>query len=216
MSPWRRTNEQTNNKVKIELVNKSTKDCWLSQYKNIRHDIGNHCDLDIQTQPQIQTPKRQIDKNPFTLTHMSLGTRISPHYKLGKSRAHNWAPIFVSFPTKTNKRSSKLRYTHKTLDVACQISVLYIFKSKHRNNTEMKICTIESSILGFLRQLPRLWPCSPCPPCEWGVGGLLPPLWSLTMHRGLTTGTRLSLPNALCFHIFSVSYFQCHPQIICL
>ena len=27
MLPWR----QTNNKVKIELVNKSTKDCWLSQ-----------------------------------------------------------------------------------------------------------------------------------------------------------------------------------------
>ena len=31
MSPWRR--RTTNNKVKIELVNKSTKDCWLSQYK---------------------------------------------------------------------------------------------------------------------------------------------------------------------------------------
>ena len=28
MSPWR----QTNNKVKIELVNKLTKDCWLSQF----------------------------------------------------------------------------------------------------------------------------------------------------------------------------------------
>ena len=106
--------------------------------------------LNIQTQPQIQIPKRQIDKNPFTLTHMSLG---SPH--LGKS--HNWAPIFVSFPTKTNKR--KLRYKHKTLDVEYQISFLYTFKSKHRNNTETKICTIESSILGFLRQLPRLWPC---------------------------------------------------------
>ena len=32
MSPWRRTNEQTINKVKIELVNKLTKDCWLSQF----------------------------------------------------------------------------------------------------------------------------------------------------------------------------------------
>ena len=113
--------------------------------------------LNVQTQPQIQIPKRQIDKNPFTLTHMSLSTRISPHYKLGKSRAHNWAQIFVSFPTKTNQR--KFRYKHKTLDVEYQISFLYTFKSKHRNNTETKICTIESSILGFLRQLPRLWPC---------------------------------------------------------
>ena len=36
----------------------------------------------------------------------------------------------------------------------------------------------------------------------------LAPLTSLTMHAGLTARTRLSLPNALYFHIFYVSYFH--------
>ena len=44
-------------------------------------------------------------------------------------------------------------------------------------NTEMKIWTIEPSILCFLRQLPRLWPCPPYKPYNacWPYNAHTPP-----------------------------------------
>ena len=157
--------------------------------------------LNIQTQPQIQIPKRQIDKNPFTLTHMSLG---SPH--LGKS--HNWAPIFVSFPTKTNKR--KFWYKHKTLDVACKISFfvyIQIKTQKQYRNENLYNWVVNSR---FPSSTPTALALLALPPLWVGGGGAVAPLvkpynapWPYNWHTPLAS-KRFVFSYFLCF-IFSMS-----------
>ena len=79
-------------------------------------------------------------------------------------------------------------------------------------NTEMKIWTIESSILCFLRQLPRLWPCPPYKPHNacWPYNAHTPPASKCLVFPFST----FHISYVSYFHIWHVLYFQYHCQIV--